>query len=106
MWPCGDIYGWPRKDYLALYRTRSAASLPTRALPPARISTPREAGYRVGYDDGSHFSGEYKRLFDEPPMRDVQRLRRTAASRIRASGECEPLLSISNSVFSLASSSF
>jgi AraC-like DNA-binding protein len=34
-----------------------------------------EAGYRVGYDDQSHFSREYKRHFGEPPMRDVERLR-------------------------------
>jgi transcriptional regulator GlxA family with amidase domain len=33
------------------------------------------AGSRVGYDDPSHFSREYKSLFGEPPMRDVQRLR-------------------------------
>jgi AraC-like DNA-binding protein len=33
------------------------------------------AAYRVGYDDPSHFSREYKRLFGEPPMRDVERLR-------------------------------
>lgn len=31
--------------------------------------------YRVGYDDVSHFNREYKRLFGEPPMRDVERLR-------------------------------
>jgi AraC-like DNA-binding protein len=31
--------------------------------------------YRVGYDDASHFNREYKRLFGEPPMRDVERLR-------------------------------
>ena len=37
-----------------------------------------EAGYRVGYDDQSHFSREYKRHFGEPPMRDVQRLREPA----------------------------
>jgi AraC-like DNA-binding protein len=33
------------------------------------------AAYRVGYDDPSHFSRDYKRLFGEPPMRDAERLR-------------------------------
>jgi AraC-like DNA-binding protein len=37
-----------------------------------------EAGYRIGYDDPSHFSREYKRHFGEPPMRDVERLRELA----------------------------
>jgi AraC-like DNA-binding protein len=36
------------------------------------------AGYRVGYDNASHFSREYKRLFGEPPMRDVERVREAA----------------------------
>ena len=36
------------------------------------------AGYRVGYDDASHFNRDYKRLFGEPPMRDVERLREAA----------------------------
>lgn len=31
--------------------------------------------YQVGYNDASHFSREYKSLFGNPPMRDVQRLR-------------------------------
>lgn len=34
--------------------------------------------YRVGYNDVSHFTRDYKRLFGEPPMRDVERLRQTA----------------------------
>ncbi len=33
------------------------------------------AGYQVGYNDSSQFSREYKRLFGDPPMRDVSRLR-------------------------------
>lgn len=33
------------------------------------------AGFRVGYDDTSHFSREYKSHFGQPPRRDVQRLR-------------------------------
>jgi len=39
------------------------------------------AGYRVGYDDPSHFSREYKRLFGEPPTRDVERLQGLTAAR-------------------------
>jgi AraC-like DNA-binding protein len=41
------------------------------------------AAYRVGYNDAAHFNREYKSLFGEPPMRDVQRLREaTLESRI------------------------
>ncbi len=33
------------------------------------------AGFKVGYLDASHFSRDYKRMFGEPPARDVGRLR-------------------------------
>jgi AraC-like DNA-binding protein len=33
------------------------------------------AGFRVGYDDPSHFSREYKKQFGAPPQRDIARLR-------------------------------
>lgn len=42
------------------------------------------AGYRVGYDDASHFNREYKRLFGEPPMRDMERLRKAALESVNA----------------------
>lgn len=38
------------------------------------------AAFRVGYNDPSHFSREYKSLFGVPPLRDVQRLRETAST--------------------------
>jgi AraC-like DNA-binding protein len=34
-----------------------------------------EAAFQVGYDDAPHFSREYKRLFGDPALRDVQGLR-------------------------------
>ena len=39
-----------------------------------------EAGYKVGYDDASHFNREYKRHFGEPPMRDLERMRELATT--------------------------
>ncbi len=33
------------------------------------------AGHSVGYDSPSQFSGEYRRLFGAPPLRDIERLR-------------------------------
>jgi AraC-like DNA-binding protein len=38
------------------------------------------AGHRVGYEDASHFTREYKRLFGEPPIRDMQRVRTAATT--------------------------
>lgn len=38
------------------------------------------AGFRVGYQDASHFSREYKNLFGNPPIRDIQRLREETLS--------------------------
>ena len=40
------------------------------------------AGYRVGYDDAAYFNREYKKLFGEPPMRDVERLRESPRERL------------------------
>lgn len=41
------------------------------------------AGYRVGYDEPSHFNREYKKLFGAPPGRDVERLRSIAQGSAR-----------------------
>lgn len=45
------------------------------------------AGYRVGYDDPSQFSREYKRLFGQPPLRDVERLRERVGGQARAGAQ-------------------
>lgn len=34
------------------------------------------AGFRVGYNDASHFNRDYKKLFGQSPMRDVESLRK------------------------------
>ena len=44
------------------------------------------AGYRVGYGNASHFTREYKRLFGEPPMRDVEQLRDGGRERVVSQG--------------------
>jgi AraC-like DNA-binding protein len=44
------------------------------------------AGARVGYEDASHFTREYKRLFDAPPMRDIKQLRDGGRERMVSQG--------------------
>jgi AraC-like DNA-binding protein len=39
------------------------------------------AGQRVGYNDPAYFSRDYKRLFGEPPLRDIARLRSSFEKR-------------------------
>ena len=46
----------------------------------AALAMAEEVARRVGYDDPSHFSRDYRRQFGEPPLRDVQRLRESAAA--------------------------
>lgn len=40
------------------------------------------AAIRVGYQDASHFSREYKSLFGSPPIRDIQQLRETVRANL------------------------
>jgi len=38
------------------------------------------AGFKVGYDDPSHFSRDYKRHFGQSPIKDVDQLRQSATA--------------------------
>jgi AraC-like DNA-binding protein len=38
-----------------------------------------DVAFRVGYNDSSHFSRDYKGLYGLPPKRDIERLRETIA---------------------------
>jgi AraC-like DNA-binding protein len=38
------------------------------------------AGFRVGYEDPSYFSRDYKKFFGTPPHRDIERLRTALSS--------------------------
>ena len=40
------------------------------------------AAYRVGYENASQFSREYRRFFGLPPVRDVERLREGASEPV------------------------
>lgn len=44
------------------------------------------AGSRVGYGNASQFTREYKRLFGEPPMRDIEQLREDSKERMAGQG--------------------
>lgn len=46
------------------------------------------AAFQVGYESPSQFSREYRRLFDEPPLRDITYLRQVADS-VRAYGSSQ-----------------
>jgi AraC-like DNA-binding protein len=45
------------------------------------------AAYRLGYHNASQFNQEYKNLFGQPPMRDVERLRGTTRERINLAAD-------------------
>jgi AraC-like DNA-binding protein len=40
------------------------------------------AGFRVGYEDPSYFSRDYKKQFGAPPQRDISRLRNTLEAAV------------------------
>ena len=49
--------------------------LEARRLMLAENSDASNAAYQVGYESTSQFSREYARMFGEPPIRDIERLR-------------------------------
>jgi len=57
-----------------------------RRLMPRKGFDASSAGYRVGHNDVSHFTREYKRLFGEPPMRNVERLRGVTGVTMESAG--------------------
>jgi AraC-like DNA-binding protein len=50
-----------------------------RRLMLAEALDATEASYEVGYESPSQFNREYSRLFGEPPLRDIARLRNAAS---------------------------
>jgi AraC-like DNA-binding protein len=46
-----------------------------RRLMPGEDLDVASAGFRVGYEDASHFSREYKKYLGAPPHRDIAKLR-------------------------------
>jgi AraC-like DNA-binding protein len=52
-----------------------------RRLMLSEVLDAATASHRVGYESASQFSREYRRLFGEPPLRDIMRLRDTDPTR-------------------------
>lgn len=52
--------------------------LEARRLMLTENSDASNAAYQVGYESPSQFSREYSRMFDAPPIRDIERLLRIA----------------------------
>ena len=47
------------------------------------------AAFQVGYESPTQFSREYRRFFDEPPLRDITTLRQMAGGA-RGYGSSQP----------------